>query len=111
MDDKDVFQKFYSKMLARRLIHGQSVSGDMESFMIGGLKQVCGYEYTSKLQRMFTDMSTSVDLNDKFRETVQNKGVDIGKSALCFLLLPFFPFRICLLNAYIPFHPSDRTAF
>ena len=77
-----MFQKFYSKMLARRLIHGQSISGDMESFMIGGLKQVCGYEYTSKLQRMFTDMSTSTDLNDKFREAVNGKGIDIGRRTL-----------------------------
>jgi hypothetical protein len=38
IDDKDVFQKFYSKMLARRLIHGTSVSDDAESVMIGGLK-------------------------------------------------------------------------
>jgi len=40
VDDKDVFQKFYSKMLARRLIHGTSLSEDAESAMIGGLKQV-----------------------------------------------------------------------
>ncbi len=40
VDDKDVFQKFYSKMLARRLIHGTSLSDDAESAMIGGLKQV-----------------------------------------------------------------------
>lgn len=38
VDDKDVFQKFYSKMLARRLIHGTSISDDAESAMIGGLK-------------------------------------------------------------------------
>lgn len=38
VDDKDVFQKFYSKMLARRLIHGTSVSDDSESVMISGLK-------------------------------------------------------------------------
>lgn len=41
MDDRDVFQKFYAKMLARRLIHGTSVSLDTESFMIGGLKVRC----------------------------------------------------------------------
>ncbi len=40
VDDKDVFQKFYSKMLARRLIQATSISADMESFVIGGLKQV-----------------------------------------------------------------------
>jgi len=53
IDDKDVFQKFYSKMLARRLIHGTSVSDDAESLMIGGLKQACGFEYTSKLHNVY----------------------------------------------------------
>lgn len=38
VDDKDVFQKFYSKMLAKRLIHATSVSDDAEKFMIAGLK-------------------------------------------------------------------------
>eukprot|EP01132_Coremiostelium_polycephalum_P000969 gene969-1234_t len=64
--DKDVFQDFYSKMLAKRLIHGTSTSEDLEGTMIGKLKSTCGYEYTSKLQRMFTDMSLSRDLLDRF---------------------------------------------
>jgi cullin 2 len=56
IDDKDVFQKFYAKMLAKRLIHSQSVSMDAEEAMINKLKQACGYEFTSKLHRMFTDI-------------------------------------------------------
>ena len=38
LDDKDVFQKFYSKLLAKRLIHGLSVSMDTEEGMITKLK-------------------------------------------------------------------------
>jgi cullin 2 len=38
IDDKDVFQKFYSRMLARRLIHQQSQSMDAEEAMINRLK-------------------------------------------------------------------------
>ena len=30
VDDKDVFQKFYSKMLAKRLVQGNSASDDAE---------------------------------------------------------------------------------
>ncbi|RWS21681.1 cullin-2-like protein, partial [Leptotrombidium deliense] len=63
IDDKDVFQKFYSKMLAKRLIHTQSVSMDAEEAMINKLKQACGHEFTSKLHRMFTDIKLSDDLN------------------------------------------------
>ena len=67
VDDKDVFQKFYSKMLAKRLVNSTSASDDAEASMISKLKEACGFEYTSKLQRMFTDMSLSKDLNDSFR--------------------------------------------
>lgn len=40
IDDKDVFQKFYSRMLAKRLIHQQTQSMDAEEAMINRLKQV-----------------------------------------------------------------------
>lgn len=54
IEDKDIFQKFYSKMLAKRLIHFASASDEAEGNMISKLKDACGYEYTSKLQRMFS---------------------------------------------------------
>ncbi|KAJ1549304.1 hypothetical protein HK405_005924, partial [Cladochytrium tenue] len=67
IEDKDVFQKFYSKMLAKRLVNGTSASEDSEASMISKLKEACGFEYTSKLQRMFQDMNVSKDLNEAFR--------------------------------------------
>ncbi|OZJ06312.1 hypothetical protein BZG36_00729 [Bifiguratus adelaidae] len=71
VEDKDVFQKFYSKMLAKRLVNATSASDDAEASMISKLKSACGAEYTSKLQRMFTDISLSKELNDSFREQMQ----------------------------------------
>lgn len=68
VEDKDVFQKFYSRMLAKRLVNGTSASDDAEGSMISKLKEACGFEYTSKLQRMLTDMSLSKELNDKFKD-------------------------------------------
>lgn len=78
IDDKDVFQKFYAKMLAKRLIHSQSMSMDVEEAMINKLKQACGYEFTSKLHRMFTDMSVSADLNNKFSSYLKAENIDLG---------------------------------
>lgn len=78
IDDKDVFQKFYARMLAKRLIHGQSMSMDAEEGMINRLKQACGYEFTNKLHRMFTDMSVSADLNNKFSSYLKKETVDLG---------------------------------
>ncbi|KAF2895631.1 hypothetical protein ILUMI_10541 [Ignelater luminosus] len=72
IEDKDVFQKFYSKMLAKRLVQHMSASDDAEASMISKLKQACGFEYTSKLQRMFQDIGVSKDLNEQFRTHLNN---------------------------------------
>jgi len=68
IEDKDVFQTFYTTKLSKRLIHGVSASDESEASMISKLKEACGFEYTNKLQRMFTDMSLSKDLTDSFKE-------------------------------------------
>merc|ERR1712079_876444 len=74
IEDKDVFQKFYSKMLAKRLVQHMSASDDAEASMISKLKQACGFEYTNKLQRMFQDIGVSKDLNENFRRHLSNTG-------------------------------------
>lgn len=53
IDDKDVFQKFYQKKLAQRLISSASASDDSESSMITKLKELSGFDYTNKLMKMF----------------------------------------------------------
>ncbi|EJC98883.1 Cullin-domain-containing protein [Fomitiporia mediterranea MF3/22] len=68
IEDKDVFQNFYTNKLSKRLIHGASASDEAEASMISKLKEACGFEYTQKLQRMFTDMSLSKDMTDAFKE-------------------------------------------
>ncbi|KAJ2380784.1 ubiquitin ligase (cullin) of SCF, partial [Coemansia sp. RSA 2611] len=57
----DVFQKFYSKGLARRLVYEQSVSTHGEETMISKLKEVSGVEFITRLARMFNDMIVSKD--------------------------------------------------
>ena len=49
IEDKDVFQKFYSKMLAKRLVQHMSASDDAEASMISKLKQVRNIPYCSSL--------------------------------------------------------------
>ncbi|XP_026317421.1 cullin-2 [Hyposmocoma kahamanoa] len=74
VDDKDVFQKYYARALARRLIHQLSASMEQEEAMINRLKQACGYEFTNKLHRMFTDVAVSADLNAKFQQHLRDTG-------------------------------------
>ena len=86
IDDKDVFQKFYAKMLAKRLIHTQSVSMESEEAMINRLKNACGYEFTSKLHRMFTDIKLSDDLNNQFTIWYRDRSIDLGIGFNIFVL-------------------------
>lgn len=88
LDDKDVFQKFYAKNLGKRLIHQQSHSMDSEEGMINRLKVACGYEFTNKFHRMFTDISLAEDLNSKFSEFLKssNSDVSIDKDVMMMML-------------------------
>ena len=63
LEDKDVFQTFYTTKLSKRLIHGVSASDEAEASMISKLKEACGFEYTNKLQRMFTGLYLFVSLS------------------------------------------------
>ena len=54
IEEKDVFQTFYSRKLCKRLIYGVSASDEAETSMISKLKEACGFQYTNKFQRMFT---------------------------------------------------------
>jgi len=100
--DKDVFQKFYSKMLAKRLVFHMSASDDAEASMISKLKQACGFEYTSKLQRMFQDIGLSKDLNDKYKTLMKENAqlsnqIDFSIQVLSSGSWPFVqsqPFRL-----------------
>ena len=87
VDDKDVFQKFYTNHLAKRLVYSSSASSDAEASMITKLRDNCGFEYTSKLQRMFTDINTSKDTDASFKELMKEKGEKSGGTLPSFALL------------------------
>ncbi|KAJ3401697.1 hypothetical protein HDU80_005791, partial [Chytriomyces hyalinus] len=65
---KDVFEAFYKKDLAKRLLLGKSSSVDSEKSMLSKLKVECGAAFTSKLENMFKDIETSKDFVTSFRE-------------------------------------------
>jgi nuclear pore complex protein Nup205 len=53
---KAVFEAFYKKDLARRLLMGRSASNDAERNMLTRLKNECGAGFTHNLESMFKDM-------------------------------------------------------
>ncbi|KAG8812686.1 hypothetical protein FRC17_001896 [Serendipita sp. 399] len=80
--DIETFLIFYKNKLFKRLVHDVSVSDEVEASMIQKLKDLHGFEYTQKLQRMFTDISLSKDYSNEFNEQRQDSsnyaGVDIS---------------------------------
>ena len=90
-----IFVSFLLVLLSLLLIDdpakGQSV------FFFFPVQQACGFEYTSKLQRMFQDIGVSKDLNDKFKSHLTNTGaLDCELSRLSQLVpVIIFPIFFC----------------
>ncbi|TKR63387.1 hypothetical protein L596_027226 [Steinernema carpocapsae] len=68
LKDKDLFQKYYNRFYARRLLLDQSVNDDTEGAMITRLKNACGHEYTHTTQKMFADITKSKELTANFKQ-------------------------------------------
>ncbi|KAJ3048521.1 Cullin-4 [Rhizophlyctis rosea] len=92
---KDVFEAFYKKDLAKRLLLGRSSSVDSEKSMLSKLKTECGAGFTSKLEGMFKDMDVSRDIMVSFRESsrfVERLGpVDLNVNVLTAGYWPTYP--------------------
>lgn len=93
---KDVFEAFYKKDLAKRLLVGKSASVDAEKSMLSKLKQECGGGFTSKLEGMFKDMELSKDINIAFKQHCANSereytSIDLTVNILTMGYWPSYP--------------------
>lgn len=100
---KDVFEAFYKKDLAKRLLLGKSASADAEKTMIGKLKAECGAQFTNKLEGMFKDVDLSRDVLASFRQSSSAKqrapvGLDMTVNVLTSGYWPSYP----LIDARMP---------
>lgn len=74
IQDRDMFERYYKKHLARRLLHGKSESQDAEKTMISRMKLELGNSFTAKLEGMFRDMSLSEEFTAKYRTHINDLG-------------------------------------
>ena len=65
-------------------------------FDIIPLQQACGFEYTSKLQRMFQDVGVSKDLNEHFKRHLTSSGDPLDSKCLPLLLRDTRILMICV---------------
>mmetsp|Transcript_33631 Transcript_33631/g.70714 ORF Transcript_33631/g.70714 Transcript_33631/m.70714 type:complete len:1009 (+) Transcript_33631:162-3188(+) len=79
---KDVFEAFYKRDLAKRLLTGRAVSTDMERSFLSKLKAECGAGYTSKMEGMFKDMELSRDIMGSYSAYASSSAAMASAAAL-----------------------------
>jgi len=88
IESKDIFEAFYKKDLAKRLLLGKSTSFDAEKVMISKLKTECGSQFTNKLEGMFKDIDLSKEImnsfkkSDQFKEISKQENIDINVTVI-----------------------------
>lgn len=73
IENKDVFENNYRRLLAKRLINGNTKLDELEEGILQRLQEGNSLEFTSKITKMFQDMKLSEDLKTSVREIL---GVD-----------------------------------
>ncbi|KAH6680818.1 Cullin [Halenospora varia] len=71
IEGKDVFEAFYKKDLARRLLMARSASQDAERNMIAKLKSECGFAFTHNLEQMFKDQDLAREEMIAYKESLR----------------------------------------
>lgn len=94
IEGKDVFEAFYKKDLARRLLMGRSASQDAERNMLTKLKSECGASFTHNLEQMFKDQELAHDEMISYKQSLSNTSkttMDLQVSVLSAAAWPTYP--------------------
>lgn len=106
---KDVFEAFYKKDLAKRLLLGKSASTDAEKSMIGKLKAECGSQFTNKLEGMFKDIDLSKEVMNSVKESMRSappSGSSAMETSVTVLTSGYWP-TYPLMEAKLPKELSE----
>ncbi|KAL6658952.1 hypothetical protein ACP70R_002992 [Stipagrostis hirtigluma subsp. patula] len=95
LQEKDLFEKYYKQHLAKRLLSGKAASDDSERSMLVKLKTECGYQFTSKLEGMFTDLKTSQDTTQEFYASNSSDMADAPTISVQILTTGSWPTQPC----------------
>ncbi|KAM9107686.1 LOW QUALITY PROTEIN: cullin-4A-like [Megaptera novaeangliae] len=113
---KDVFEAFYKKDWAKRLLVGKSASVDAEKSMLSKLKHECGAAFASKLEGMFKDMELSKDIIVHFKQYMQNQSdpgsIDLTVNLLTMGYWPMYtPMEVHLTPEMIKLQEVFKTFY
>jgi cullin-4 len=99
---KDVFEAFFKKDLAKRLLLGRSASIDLEKSLVSRLKTECGSQFTAKLEGMFKDIDLARELGAQFeasKHAAETGGIDVTVHVLTASNWPTYTYMPALLPA------------
>lgn len=95
LDGKAVFEAFYKKDLARRLLMNRSASADAERSMLTRLRTECGPGFTSNLEQMFKDIELAREEMATYKMSLSEKGlspsIDLSVNTLSSAAWPSYP--------------------
>lgn len=85
--DKDMFERYYQRHLARRLLNSKSESHEVEKQLIVLMKQEFGNQFAFKFEGMFKDMDTSADFTTSYRNHIRESTDDLGRTDISLNIL------------------------
>ena len=92
---KAVFEAFYKKDLARRLLMGRSASADAERSMLQRLKTECGAGFTQNLEQMFKDIELAREEMNSYKSLLEERNerpsLDLNVNILSAAAWPTYP--------------------
>ncbi|KAK5118987.1 hypothetical protein LTR62_000198 [Meristemomyces frigidus] len=95
---KAVFEAFYKKDLARRLLMARSASADAERSMLTRLKTECGSGFTQNLEQMFKDVELAREEMQSYKQRLEDrigyekgKAIDLSVNILSAAAWPTYP--------------------
>ncbi|KAL9606794.1 MAG: hypothetical protein Q9179_000001, partial [Wetmoreana sp. 5 TL-2023] len=92
---KAVFEAFYKRDLARRLLLNRSASADAEKSMLTRLKSECGAGFTHNLEQMFKDVELAREEVASFKSMLEESGskpkIDLNVNVLSASAWPSYP--------------------
>lgn len=96
LQGKAVFEAFYKRDLAKRLLMGRSASADAEQNMLIRLRTECGAGFTHNLEQMFKDVDLSREEMSGYKERLEQMhtrpgGLDLDVNILSSAAWPSYP--------------------
>ncbi|KIW10830.1 hypothetical protein PV08_10129 [Exophiala spinifera] len=72
--NKDIFERYYKRHMAKRLLMKKSVSREMERLMLSKMKMKIGNQFTQKLEALIRDTELSDNLSAQYKTYVNSLG-------------------------------------